>query len=303
MSHKEKRRTGASPAARSTSTPNSRLALIEEAGPKTQGDAGAIIATSASAGFDYANMFGEDRRDLQAAAARVKALRKTVVTNIIEIGKELIAAKAKLGHGRFGTWLEAEFDWTERTARNYIGAAEQFGDKSEIVSVLQPTAIYMLASPSTPEPVRKEVVRRIERGERVQTDHVRELVSEAKDKLREGKTMAKLPPKAREREAERRAKFKADAERREQEHKKEQEDAAAAATEIAAILRERLSDDLDHLLALCRTAAAGYMSLADLVELLEVEPPDEPTPMPPIAVNGVSAETVATATNKKGERE
>jgi hypothetical protein len=43
---------------------------------------------------------------------------------------------------------------TERTARNYMAAAELVS-KSETVSVLQPKTLYLLASPSTPEPIER----------------------------------------------------------------------------------------------------------------------------------------------------
>jgi hypothetical protein len=56
---------------------------------------------------------------------------------------------------------------TERTARNYMNAAAECGTKSEIVSVLPPTALYALSAPSTPAPVRDAVLVRLEAGERL----------------------------------------------------------------------------------------------------------------------------------------
>jgi len=38
---------------------------------------------------------------------------------IIEIGRELIEAKKGVPHGRWLPWLEDEFGWSDRTARNY----------------------------------------------------------------------------------------------------------------------------------------------------------------------------------------
>jgi len=138
-------------------------------------------------------MSGEDRRNLQAAAARVKVLAKTVVSNILEIGRELLAAKTKLGHRHFGPWLKFE-GLNERSAQRYMQAAQWAEGKSDTVSVLEPTAVYMLSSPSTPEWVSEEVFRRIAGGEQMQTSQVRVLVSEAKDKAKAKRRAAEAKP-------------------------------------------------------------------------------------------------------------
>jgi hypothetical protein len=242
---------------------------------ETQDSAGAVIAVIGPSTFDYSSLPGEVKRDLQAAAARVKKLGKTVVGNIIEIGKELGEAKTKLG-GRFCDWIKDEFGMSHTTALNYMRVASRFARTFATVANLPPATLYRLAAPSTPIDTVNEVVALVEHNPAAPSiERIESMVANARAEARESKKLAKLTPQARKREAERKAKMKADAERRDQEHKKAQEDAAAAVTEIAAILRERLGDDLDHVLALCRTAGAGHMSLADLVQLLEVEPPDE----------------------------
>jgi hypothetical protein len=45
---------------------------------------------------------------------------------IIEIGRELIAAKAKVTHGQWLPWLEAEFGWSDQTAYRYMQVARAF---------------------------------------------------------------------------------------------------------------------------------------------------------------------------------
>ena len=45
----------------------------------------------------------------------------------IEIGKCLIQAKAQVGHGNFGKWVEDNFNLSERTARRFMQVAERFG--------------------------------------------------------------------------------------------------------------------------------------------------------------------------------
>ncbi|MEY9782287.1 hypothetical protein [Sinorhizobium fredii] len=53
----------------------------------------------------------------------------------------------------------------ERTARNFISVATRFGDKTAIVADLQPTVVYALAAPSTPDDVVEEVTERASNGE------------------------------------------------------------------------------------------------------------------------------------------
>ncbi|HEY6290740.1 MAG TPA: hypothetical protein VI455_04150, partial [Terriglobia bacterium] len=53
-----------------------------------------------------------------------------------------------------------EFAWTDRTARNYMMVYQAF--KTETISDLEPIdvrALYLIASPATPEPVRQEAIR------------------------------------------------------------------------------------------------------------------------------------------------
>ena len=64
---------------------------------------------------------------LDERANRIRKLQADVQRGIIEIGQELIAAKAAVGHGNWSAWLEKEFSWTQRTANNFMRVAERFG--------------------------------------------------------------------------------------------------------------------------------------------------------------------------------
>jgi hypothetical protein len=92
---------------------------------------------------------------------------------IIDTGRDLLTIKEQLDHGLFGAWLEAEFGMSRRSAQNYMSAALQFDGKSETVSHLPARAIYQLSSASTPEPVREELISRLQTGERVKADEIR----------------------------------------------------------------------------------------------------------------------------------
>jgi hypothetical protein len=89
------------------------------------------------------------------------------VEGIVEIGKELLAIKDILPHGRFLEWLSAEFGWKERMARHFMNVAERFKSANFADIEMDVSAAYLLAAPSTPEEARQEAVKRAEKGERV----------------------------------------------------------------------------------------------------------------------------------------
>ena len=78
--------------------------------------------------------------------------------DIIEIGRDLLIVKAKLGHGEWLPWLDAEFGMSAPTAERSIRAAQLAGTKSDTMSDLPPSILYALAAPSIPDAVREEVL-------------------------------------------------------------------------------------------------------------------------------------------------
>lgn len=95
--------------------------------------------------------------------------------DIIEIGRDLSAQKGALGHGNYLAWIEAEFSMSERTARRFVEVAGMVVGKSATVADLTPAVLYALAAASTEEPVRDEVLRRAEAGEKVKASDVADL--------------------------------------------------------------------------------------------------------------------------------
>jgi hypothetical protein len=68
---------------------------------------------------------------LPERAQRIRDLVGTARTCIIEIGRELIAAKTTVAHGDWLPWIEDEFGWKERTAENYMMVARKFASVAE----------------------------------------------------------------------------------------------------------------------------------------------------------------------------
>lgn len=117
--------------------------------------------------FDYGALDAETRIVVQQKTGEIRERIKRTANDIVEIGERLIEIKERLGHGQFGEWLKAEFEWDERTARRLISVADTF--KSDKLSVLgiAPSALYALSAPSTPEPARKEAIDQAKAGKTI----------------------------------------------------------------------------------------------------------------------------------------
>lgn len=170
--------------------------------------------------FDYGAMDANTAREARAIVERYRGRTRSYM---MDTGRDLVAMKGRLDHGLFQRWLKAEMGLEPRTAQNFMQAAEQFGSKSEIVSHLPATVIYQLAAPSTPEPVRAAVLRRIEAGETIAPAAILDEVREARE---EAKATA-----AAERETTRRAALS--------DEQREEEDGLRARGEKGRLARER----------------------------------------------------------------
>ena len=72
----------------------------------------------------------------------------THAADIIDIGKDLIAVKAALGHGHFLAWIEVEFSMSIDSAQRFMAVADRLGDQMPHGAVFQPSALYALAAPA-----------------------------------------------------------------------------------------------------------------------------------------------------------
>ncbi len=127
---------------------------------------------------------------------RIKDRLTRQVSDIIATGRDLIEVKSKLDHGRFECWLDSEFSLTNRSARLFMQAAAWAEGKTETVSDLTPSTLYLLSAPSTPQAVQCQVLDDLEAGKPVNHREVREAVDEAKDEERkEGRTAALIKAK------------------------------------------------------------------------------------------------------------
>ena len=126
----------------------------------------------------YSDLSSEARVIVQQRTGEIKRLMRKTAQGVIDIGSYLIDAKACLDHGQFGDWLTAEFTWDERSARRFMAVADQFKTDNLSDLSIAPSALYLLASPSTPEPARAEVIERAQAGERITYSAAKETVQQ-----------------------------------------------------------------------------------------------------------------------------
>lgn len=83
-----------------------------------------------------------------------------VIEGAVEIGKDLIEQKSSLGHGSYMKWIETEFQWSQSYADKFVHVARTFGANYHNCGNLSFSAFAALAAPSTPEPIREQVLER-----------------------------------------------------------------------------------------------------------------------------------------------
>jgi hypothetical protein len=116
--------------------------------------------------------------DLAEHAAVIRRLGRRVITDIIEIGRRLCEAKKLVRHGDWEAWLEKEFGWSADTALNFMRVYELSKSRNFRDLNIAPSALYLLAKKSTPEPVRTESIERAEAGEAITVKDVKALKTE-----------------------------------------------------------------------------------------------------------------------------
>ncbi len=72
-----------------------------------------------------------DEERLHTLAAEINTIKtqtqKIMMEAAVEIGRRLVEAKGAVGHGGWGTWLEHNVDYSERTAQNLIRIFQEYG--------------------------------------------------------------------------------------------------------------------------------------------------------------------------------
>ncbi len=127
--------------------------------------------------FDYNALDAETRVVVQQRTSEIKVLIRRQAQDTFDIGQKLLEVKAKLGHGHFGSWLMVEFELSWETANRFMNVAKHLG-QIPTGAEFEAKALYLLASPSTPEEARFEAKERASRGEKITLNKAKEIRSQ-----------------------------------------------------------------------------------------------------------------------------
>jgi len=145
--------------------------------------------------FNYAELPTETALELRLSAERIRTRMKRTAEDIVEIGKELIAAKARInnkpddknqpkGYGQFYKWIGSEFGMSEISALRFMQVAERFPNISTNLVEISPSILYLLAEPKT-DSVREIIIGQVTSGEiSPNVKEVKAAIAEAKEQER-----------------------------------------------------------------------------------------------------------------------
>lgn len=161
-----------------------------------------------------------ESRDLADRADRIRSLIRKSTADMIAAGTELLQAKQDLGHGGFLAWVEQEIHISARTAQLYMSAATLAVGKCEIISLLPPPTVRLLASKSAPTEVVEQVLAAAGSGDIMPERAVRDLIDEKRHAIRNkeaeeerARKLARQPKAERERRERERREHQAELER------------------------------------------------------------------------------------------
>lgn len=128
--------------------------------------------------------------------AEIVILKHQTAQNIIEIGKRLIQAKEMLPHGKWGKWLEEKVEFSDRTARRFMHAANEFSNWTSL-SDLPPTKIFALLD--VPKEEREEFIRE-NKVDEMTTRELQQVIKEKKELEHQLEQLKNRPPEVIEKE-------------------------------------------------------------------------------------------------------
>jgi hypothetical protein len=120
-----------------------------------------------------------DYRDLSAPVAaflkgQAERIRRQATLSVINIGRDLAAAKQYVSHGAFIAWVESEIGIPARTAQAYMRLAKWAPPKNSKIGHLPISLLYLLSASTTPDEFVADVLKRLAAGESITTQAVRD---------------------------------------------------------------------------------------------------------------------------------
>ncbi|MDJ0599952.1 MAG: diguanylate cyclase [Crocosphaera sp.] len=135
-----------------------------------------LTSNKNSSNFNYQQLNPEVRDEIQELTVDIKNRLRHCAQDIYVIGNNLCQIKQQLKHGQFRTWLKAEFDWSVSAANKFMHVSQRFKlDELEKVEI-SPSALYILAAPSTPKEVRNQALEKAKQGQTISFSFAKQLI-------------------------------------------------------------------------------------------------------------------------------
>ena len=242
--------------------------------------------------------------DLPARAERVRELVAAARCCIIEIGRELMAAKHEISHGEWLPWLTDNFGWSQQTASNYMRVAEAFGKLPAVGNLddlsIEPRALYLLAGRNGSDEVRKQAVDKAKQGRTITLKEARRMIAEH-HKEAAGRVAAELAEQRRLAEEETARKVAEVEARLDAEAAESKEKAKELATELARIKADEKKPTVNDAEALFKRLTGRNTLTKDQLAALYLAMNE---PMPPAIAEhfskAISGRVARTAGNVRG---
>lgn len=117
--------------------------------------------------FDYQQLTPKTRDQIQELTLDIRNRLRRCAQDIYQIGYDLCLIKQELQHGQFRAWLKTEFDWSISAANKFMQVSRQFQPQDLETVDISPSALYVLAAPSTPQTVRNEALEKAKQGQTI----------------------------------------------------------------------------------------------------------------------------------------
>jgi hypothetical protein len=138
--------------------------------------------------FEYQTLTDRQCAEIQKLTREIREKIRTTAQTIWDIGHKLVEARSQLDPCQFSSWLQMEFDWSRRTAYNFINVFEAFPElgRAKFARVdISISALYLLAAPSTQQEIRHDFLNRALAGEYVTHKVIQTAIQEVKEAERD----------------------------------------------------------------------------------------------------------------------
>jgi hypothetical protein len=145
--------------------------------------------------FDYQDIPEEKRGEVHELVGRIRKNKTQMFVAAVAMGVDLLKLRDAVPHGCFGPLLKRGFQWTQKTAENYMKLARHFAAIIEPFSDLNLTTAKALVATSTQAEIRDELFARAEAGEKISNVEVKGRIAAGKSQKEPAALVKEPEPK------------------------------------------------------------------------------------------------------------